>query len=88
MVTQMDESVVLLKVPAHMCAQGGKAMFHLHSHMCSLDFRMEPSFDCVDDDSGDTSFVEAKKFIRGQDAVVEFVGYGMYPRSLVSVSRK
>jgi hypothetical protein len=49
---------------------------------------MEPSFDCVDDDSGDTSFVEAKKFIRGQDAVVEFVGYGMYPRSLVSVSRK
>jgi hypothetical protein len=45
------------KVHAHLCLQGRKAIYHLHSHMCSLDFRMEPPFDCGDDDSGDTAFV-------------------------------
>jgi hypothetical protein len=45
------------KVRVHMCAQGGKAMYHLHSHMCNLDFRMEPPFDCSDNDSVDAAFV-------------------------------
>jgi hypothetical protein len=66
-------------VPAHLCVQGGKAMYHLHSHMCSLDFWAEPPFDCGDDDSGDTAFVWATKFIGGQDAMEEFVACGMHP---------
>jgi hypothetical protein len=54
-------------------------MYHLHSHMCSLDFRMEPPFNCSDNDSGDAAFVQATKFIGGQDAVEEFVACGMHP---------
>jgi hypothetical protein len=67
------------KVPAYMCVQGGKAMYHLHLHMCSLDFQMESLFDCGDDDSGDVAFVKAPKFIRGRDTVEEFVLCGMHP---------
>jgi hypothetical protein len=52
-------------VPAHMCTEGGKAMHHLHSHMCSLDFQTEHPFNCGDDDSW--------------DAVEEFVACGMHP---------
>jgi hypothetical protein len=49
------------EVLAHVCTQGGKAMYHLHSHMCSLDFRTEPPFDCADDDLRDVVFVRATK---------------------------
>jgi hypothetical protein len=35
----------------------------LCSHMCDLDFRMEPPFDCADDESGDVTFVKATSFI-------------------------
>jgi hypothetical protein len=44
-----------------------------HSHMCSLDFWIEPPFDCTDYDLGDVTFVRATKFIRGWDVVEEFL---------------
>jgi hypothetical protein len=71
------------KVPTHMCAQGGEAMYHLHSHMCSLDFRTEPPFHCHNNNSVDAAFVRATKFIRGRDAVEEFVACGMHPLAIV-----
>jgi hypothetical protein len=49
----------------HVCSQGGKSVHALHSHMSGLDFRTEPPFDCIDDDSGDVLFVRATKFIGG-----------------------
>jgi hypothetical protein len=67
------------KVRVHVCAQGGKAMYHLHSHICSLDFRTEPPFDCSDNDSGDAAFVRATNFFGGRDTVEEFVACGMHP---------
>jgi hypothetical protein len=39
----------------------------------------EPPFDCGDDDSGDTAFIRATKFIGGLDIVEEFVAHGMHP---------
>jgi hypothetical protein len=45
------------KVPRHLCEQGGKTVHILRSYMCSLEFQMEPPFDCADDDSGDVAFV-------------------------------
>jgi hypothetical protein len=70
--------VVLLQGAVHVCAHGGKAMFHLHSHMCSLDFRTEPPFDCADDDSGDAAFVWATKFIGGWNTMEEYVAWDMH----------
>jgi hypothetical protein len=54
-------------------------MHILRSYMCSLEFRTEPPFDCADDDSRDVAFIQATKFIGGQDAVEEFIDCGMYP---------
>jgi hypothetical protein len=51
----------------------------LRSYMCSLEFRTEPPFDCVDDDSWDVAFVQMTKFIGGRDAVEEFIACIMYP---------
>jgi hypothetical protein len=54
-------------------------MYHLHSHLCSMDFRTEPPFDCDNADLGDTASVRATKFIGGQDAMEEFVACSMHP---------
>jgi hypothetical protein len=78
MVIWMDEGVVLLQ-GAHTCVCArGEAMYHLHSHLCGLDFWMEPPFDCADDDLGNTAFVQATKFIGGWDAMEEFVACGIH----------
>jgi hypothetical protein len=61
------------KVPRHLCEKGGKTMHILHLYMCSLDFQMEPPFDCADDDSGDVAFVQATKYIGGRDVMEEFI---------------
>jgi hypothetical protein len=53
----------------------------LRSHICGLDFRTEPPFDCADDDSGDAAFVKATKFIRGQDAMEEYLACDVYSLS-------
>jgi hypothetical protein len=47
--------------------------------MIGLDFRKGPPFNSTDDDSGDVAFVSATKFIRGQDAMEEFLSCGVYP---------
>jgi hypothetical protein len=50
----------------HVCAQGGKVIHILHSYLCSLDFWMEPPFDCVDEDlGGGVVFIKATIFYRG-----------------------
>jgi hypothetical protein len=67
------------KVPKHLCEQGGKTVHILCSYMCSLEFRMEPPFDCADDDSGDIAFVQVTKFIGGCDVGEEFISCSMYP---------
>jgi hypothetical protein len=67
------------KFPKHLCELGGKTVHILRSYMCSLEFRMDPLFDCADDDSGDVAFVQATKFIGGRDAVEEFIACFMYP---------
>jgi hypothetical protein len=53
----------------------------MRSHICGLDFRMEPPFKCADDDSRDVAFVKAAKFIGGRDAIEEYLACGMYPLS-------
>jgi hypothetical protein len=67
------------KVPRHLCEEGGKIVHILRSYMCSLDFQMEPPFDCADNNSGDVAFIQVTKFIRGRDVVEEFIACGMYP---------
>jgi hypothetical protein len=76
--TRWTKAWFYYKAHVHVCAQRGKSMYHMHSHMCSLDFQTEPPFDCSDDDSGDAAFVRATKFIRGRDAVEEFVACDMH----------
>jgi hypothetical protein len=50
--------------PIHLCEEGGKTVYVLRSNMCSLDFQMEPPFDCVDNDSGDVAFVQETNYQR------------------------
>jgi hypothetical protein len=69
------------KVPAHVCAQEGKAVHVMRSYLCGLGFRMEPPFDCADEDSGDVTFVKDMNFIGGREAVEEYMACGMYPLS-------
>jgi hypothetical protein len=60
----VDEGVVLLQgVDACLPVGWGGSMRVLRSHMCDLDFPMEPPFDYADDESGDVTFVKATSFI-------------------------
>jgi hypothetical protein len=67
------------KVPLHVFSQGGKSVHDLRSHMSGLHFRTESPFDCPDNDLSDAAFVWASKFIRGRDAVEEFVPCSVRP---------
>jgi hypothetical protein len=58
---------------------GGKRVHVLRSHMCGPDFWMELPFNYTDDDSGDAAFVKAMSFIRGRDAVEEYLACRMHP---------
>jgi hypothetical protein len=49
----------------HVCAQGGKVIHILHSYLCSLDFWMEPPFDCVDEDLGGGRLHQGYNFLSG-----------------------
>jgi hypothetical protein len=69
------------KVSAHVCPQGGKSGHGLRSHLCGLDFRMEPLVDCPDDDLGDVTFVKVAGSFRGRDVVEEYLACGMHPLS-------
>jgi hypothetical protein len=78
--TLVVANVTLVRIVLkHLCAQGGKVIHILFSYMCSLKFWTEPPFDCADDNSRDVAFIQATKFIGGQDAVEEFIACGMYP---------
>jgi hypothetical protein len=47
--------------------------------MTRLDFVMEPSFECSDDEAGDMAFIKATRTIGGQDTVEEYMAYGLFP---------
>jgi hypothetical protein len=49
--------------------------------MTSLDFMMEDSFECSDENSGDIIFVRAMGLIGGREAVEEYLAFGMFPLS-------
>jgi hypothetical protein len=53
----------------------------LHSYMAALDFAMEPSFECADDEAGDVVFVCATCSIGGWDADEEYMACGLFPLS-------
>jgi hypothetical protein len=46
-----------------------------------VDFRTKIPFNCADDDSRDTTFIPATKFIGARDTVDEFLACGVYPLS-------
>jgi hypothetical protein len=46
-----------------------------------VDFVMEPSFDCGNNDVGDATFITATYSIGGQDAVEEYMAYRLFPLS-------
>jgi hypothetical protein len=60
--------VPLLRSPS---PNWGKGIFVLCSSMSALDFSMDHSFECTDDDAGDVAFVHATSLIGGRDAVEE-----------------
>jgi hypothetical protein len=47
--------------------------------MVPLDFAMECAFECADDDSRDLAFVHATSLIGGQNAIEEYLAYGIFP---------
>jgi hypothetical protein len=59
----------------------GNGVYALHSHMCTLDFATEPSFNCGDDDAGDVTFVTATCSIGGSDAIEEYMAYRLFTLS-------
>jgi hypothetical protein len=58
-----------------------KGIYALHSYMTALDFAMEPSFECVDDDANDAAIVKTTRCIGGYDAIEEYMDYGLFPLS-------
>jgi hypothetical protein len=68
--------VLLLQSP-----HKGKGMFTQHSSMSHLDYMMKPSFECVDDDSGDAAFVRVMGLIGGRDTVEEYLACRMFSLS-------
>jgi hypothetical protein len=46
--------------------------------MAPLDLLTDPSFECVDDDSGDLTFVHVTSLVDGQDTVEEYLACGMF----------
>jgi hypothetical protein len=59
----------------------GKGIFVLHSDMSALDFAMEPSFECANDNASDVTFVNATCSIGSRDAVEEYLACGLLPLS-------
>jgi hypothetical protein len=56
----------------------GKSVYALHSCMTTLDFSMDPPFECVDDDSEDIAFVHVMCLIGGWDAVEEYLACRLF----------
>jgi hypothetical protein len=68
--------VLLLRSPSPV---RGKVIYTQHSYMAALDFAMEPSFECSDDDATDVAFVKATHSIGGQDTVEEYMACRLFP---------
>jgi hypothetical protein len=47
--------------------------------MVVLDFTIEPSFECVDDDAGDVAFIRAARSIGGRDTIKEYMACRLFP---------
>jgi hypothetical protein len=73
MVHQMDEGTVLLQGTLACLCAGREVCARPAFTLECLRFRMEPPFDCPDDDLSDVAFIWASKFIRGPDTMEEFV---------------
>jgi hypothetical protein len=59
----------------------GKGIFVLHRDMSALDFAVEPSFECANDNASDVTFVNATCSIGSRDAVEEYLACGLLPLS-------
>jgi hypothetical protein len=59
----------------------GKGIFVLHRDMSALDFAVEPSFECANDNASDVTFVNATRSIGSRDAVEEYLACGLLPLS-------
>jgi hypothetical protein len=59
----------------------GKGIFALPSYMSKLEFMMQPSYQCPNDEAGDVAFIKATRAIRGRDAVEEFMACELFPLS-------
>jgi hypothetical protein len=49
--------------------------------MSALDFAMEPSFECANDNAGDVAFVNTTCSIGSRDAVEEYLACRLFPLS-------
>jgi hypothetical protein len=49
--------------------------------MTRLDFMMEPSFKCPDDDAGDVALIKAARTSGGRDTVEKYMACGIFPLS-------
>jgi hypothetical protein len=47
--------------------------------MTRLHFAMEPLFECLEDDAGDTTVIKATRSIGGRDAIKEYVSCRLFP---------
>jgi hypothetical protein len=50
--------------------------------MTTLDFVMEPSFKCPNDEAGDMAVIKATRTIGGRDDVEEYMACGLFPLSV------
>jgi hypothetical protein len=50
--------------------------------MSKLEFVIEPSYQCPDDEAGDMAFIKATRAIGGRDAEEEYMTCELFPLSL------
>jgi hypothetical protein len=49
--------------------------------MARLDFVVEPSFQCLDEEASDVAFLKSTHAIGGRDAIEEYMACGLFPLS-------
>jgi hypothetical protein len=57
-------------------------VYALHSYMAELSFVSYPLFDCPDNDANDGAFIKSSRTIGSQDAMDEYLAYGLIPLSV------
>jgi hypothetical protein len=83
MVQGLAEACFYYKVPLiRVLSLGqGKGTFALHLYMSKLESKMEPSYQCPDDEAGDVAFIKATHVIGGRNVVEEFMACELLPLS-------